>query len=176
MFGNIVGVYTKNGIKLVSYEYNAWGLSFAYYHNNGANTSVVKNPYTYRGYYYDSDLGLYYLQSRYYDANTCRFINADGYVSTGQGILGHNMFAYCGNNPVMRIDPNGEGWILAIVLVGILVLSLTNCSKNEEAQKVTTEELYNNKTTITPSSEEIVAETQGGIQIKINIENYKGLS
>lgn len=53
---------------------------------------------------------MYYLQSRYYDPNTCRFINADGYVSTGQGILGYNMFAYCGNNPVMRVDPGGNSW------------------------------------------------------------------
>ena len=48
------------------------------------------------------------MQSRYYDPNTCRFINADSYVSTGQGILGHNMFAYCNNNPVMYVDPTGE--------------------------------------------------------------------
>ena len=73
--GNIVGVYNKNGVKLVSYEYNAWGICYEQYYNGGANTSVVKNPYTYRGYYYDSDLELYYLESRYYDPVTCRFIN-----------------------------------------------------------------------------------------------------
>ena len=122
MFGNIVGVYNKNGVKLVSYEYNAWGICYEQYYNGGANTSVVKNPYTYRGYYYDSDLGLYYLESRYYDPNTCRFINADGYVSTGQGLLGYNMFAYCGNNPVMRVDPNGEGWILVVVVVALAIV------------------------------------------------------
>ena len=51
---------------------------------------------------------MYYLQTRYYDSTTGRFINADGYVSTGQGILGNNMFAYCNNNPVMFTDPAGE--------------------------------------------------------------------
>jgi len=51
---------------------------------------------------------LYYLQSRYYDPEVGRFLNADAYTSTGQGILGNNMFAYCGNNPIMRSDPNGE--------------------------------------------------------------------
>ena len=51
---------------------------------------------------------MYYLQSRYYDATICRFINADGYVSTGQGVIGNNMFAYCNNNPVMGYDPTGE--------------------------------------------------------------------
>ena len=58
------------------------------------------NPFRYRGYYYDADLELYYLNSRYYDSNTGRFISPDKYISTGQGLLGYNMFAYCGNNPV----------------------------------------------------------------------------
>ena len=78
-------------------------------HNGTTDNSIAaKNPFTYRGYYYDSDIRLYYLQTRYYDSVTGRFINADGYVSTGQGILGNNMFAYCGNNPVMFVDPTGE--------------------------------------------------------------------
>ena len=59
------------------------------------------------GYVYDSECNLYYLQSRYYDPQTGRFINADAFASTGQGILGNNMFAYCINNPVCRIDESG---------------------------------------------------------------------
>lgn len=69
---------------------------------------------------------MYYLQSRYYDPNTCRFINADGYVSTGQGILGNNMFAYCGNNPVMGYDPTGH-WDWGGVIVGTL-LTIAACA------------------------------------------------
>ena len=57
---------------------------------------------------YDEESGLYYLESRYYDPVTGRFVNADGYVSTGTGLMGHNMFAYCNNNPVMYVDPSGE--------------------------------------------------------------------
>ena len=53
---------------------------------------------------------MYYLQSRYYDPKICRFINADSYTSTGQGIIGHNMFAYCSNNPISRFDPLGQNW------------------------------------------------------------------
>ena len=59
---------------------------------------------------YDIETGLYYLQSRYYDPEMGRFINADKYPSTGQGLAGNNMFAYCGNNPVSRLDANGEAF------------------------------------------------------------------
>ena len=94
----------------LSYSYDAWGQCEIEYVNGGEFCTARKNRLAYRGYYYDTDLGLYYLQSRYYDANTCRFINADSYISTGQGILGYNMYAYCGNNPVNRVDPTGEAW------------------------------------------------------------------
>lgn len=116
--GDIVAVYdVSTGTKLISYRYNAWGLCGATYHNSGSTTTATKNPFKYRGYYYDSDLDMYYLQSRYYDPNNCRFINADKYVSTGQGLTGYNMFAYCENNPVMRVDPTGEfSWIAFIVI------------------------------------------------------------
>ena len=59
------------------------------------------------GYVYDTESKLYYLQSRYYDPELGRFLNADSYASTGQGILGNNMFAYCGNNPVIHDDSFG---------------------------------------------------------------------
>ncbi len=62
----------------------------------------------YRGYVFDQETGLYYLQSRYYNPEVGRFINADAYTSTGQGMLGNNMFAYCNNNPVNRQDPSGS--------------------------------------------------------------------
>lgn len=71
------------------------------------------NPLRYRGYVYDNETGLYYLQSRYYDPITCRFVNADGYVSTGAGLNGFNMFAYCNNNPVMCFDSSGDRPIFA---------------------------------------------------------------
>ena len=109
--GDIVAVYNSSGTKLVTYDYyDAWGNYTVSYSNNGATTGAQYNPFRYRGYYYDTDLGMYYLQSRYYDAKICRFISADGYVSTGQGLLGNNMFAYCGNDPVNRGDPAGCWW------------------------------------------------------------------
>ena len=65
-------------------------------------------------YVYDTETGLYYLQSRYYDPKVGRFINADAFASTGQGVLGNNMFAYCGNNPVSREDGSGDFWEIVV--------------------------------------------------------------
>ena len=73
-----------------------------------ADTLGKLNPLRYRGYIYDTETELYYLQSRYYDPQVGRFLNADALVSTGQGILGNNMFAYCNNNPVNYTDFKGS--------------------------------------------------------------------
>ena len=104
--GDVIALYNFAGNQLVaSYEYDAWGNCTITQDTTGIG---ALNPIRYRGYYYDSEIGLYYLQSRYYDPNTGRFINADGYITTGQGVLSYNMFAYCMNNPVMYSDPSGE--------------------------------------------------------------------
>ncbi len=82
-----------------------------------ATTLGADNPFRYRGYYYDTETGLYYLQTRYYDPEVCRFISADVYMSTGQGIVGNNMFAYCLNNPIAFADNSGEA--VVIVILGV---------------------------------------------------------
>jgi RHS repeat-associated protein len=74
-------------------------------------SETMTNQLTYRGYFYDFETGLYYLQSRYYAPNWGRFINADKHFDTGTGLLGTNLYIYCDDNPIMKIDPNGEGWI-----------------------------------------------------------------
>ena len=75
------------------------------------------NPLRYRGYVYDHETELYYLQSRYYNPEWGRFLNADVFVSTGQGILGNNMFAYCRNNPINGRDPLGT-WTISFSVGG----------------------------------------------------------
>ena len=108
--GDITGIYSvETGDLLVSYVYDAWGKVTA---TDEAGTTeranvLTYNPYLYRGYRYDAETGLYYLSSRYYDPETRRFIKADGFVSTGQGMLSANMFAYCENNPVNMVDRDG---------------------------------------------------------------------
>ena len=82
-----------------------------------ATTLGNLNPLTYRGYVYDQETGLYYLQSRYYNPEWGRFLNADALVATGQGMLGNNMFAYCNNNPVMYVDPTGHSLVDIILKI-----------------------------------------------------------
>ncbi|MBQ4560134.1 MAG: DUF4329 domain-containing protein [Tyzzerella sp.] len=75
-----------------------------------------------------AETGFYLTGTRYYDPEIGRFINADGYVSTGQGVLGNNMFAYCGNNPINRKDPSGQGWITALIIAVVCAVTLTGSS------------------------------------------------
>ena len=111
--GDVLGLYNGNGELKIAYTYDTWGkvLSETDAQGNPLTGNLIEysklNPFRYRGYYYDSETGLYYLQSRYYNPEIGRFLNADGYVTTGQGLLSYNMFAYCLNNPVMYKDETG---------------------------------------------------------------------
>ena len=101
--GDVVAILDASGNTVASYTYNAWGKCL----NSYTSGIGFLNPLRYRGYVYDAETGLYYLQSRYYDPEVGRFVNADIFVSTGQSFTGNNMFAYCGNNPVNHIDGSG---------------------------------------------------------------------
>jgi len=110
--GDIFGIYNGAGELKAHYEYDAWGNVISITDNNGnaiTNPNHIGNlnPFRYRGYYYDTESGFYYLMSRYYDPVTHRFINADGYFQSGGNILDANMHSYCGNNPIMFADPTG---------------------------------------------------------------------
>jgi len=101
--GDVVQIIDANGVMQAEYIYSPWGEVIS-----AEGDLAEVNPLRYRGYYYDSETGFYYLQSRYYDPENHRFINADSYASTGQGFLGVNMFAYCSNNPVNNFDNDGK--------------------------------------------------------------------
>ena len=128
--GDITYIYDIDGNRVVTYNYDAWGniLSIS---GTKASTIGRYNPFRYRGYYYDTETSLYYLNSRYYDPNVGRFLNADGQLN--DGVLGYNLFAYCENNPVNYIDPMGNwpnwgklamGALLTTVAVGFLAVSI----------------------------------------------------
>ena len=132
--GDVIALADASTGKLVvTYTYDAWG-KLMELKDTTANSVGTQNPFRYRGYYYDAETGLYYLQSRYYDPEVGRFINADGQLN--EGVLGYNMFAYCENNPVMRDDPTGHFWgvLLGVALVVGIVASLSGCSSKSTSK------------------------------------------
>ena len=108
--GDVTGITDSDGNLQLSYYYDAWGTPYYIYAtgNTYGSTLLTINPIMYRGYVFDRELGMYYLQSRYYIPQIARFLNADGYTSTGQGLIGNNMFAYCLNNPIIFDDTSGH--------------------------------------------------------------------
>ena len=123
--GDIIAIYDETGSKIGTYTYDAWG-NCTTTSNSGYNFILYNNPFRYRGYYYDTETGYYYLQSRYYNPTWGRFINADEYINANGDIIGYNMFAYCSNNPVMFADPSGcstEWWQWALFGVGVALVA-----------------------------------------------------
>ena len=123
--GDVIGLLNANGAIAAKYTYDPWGKVTVQSSNGTANTSSAFigniNPLRYRGYYYDNDTGLYYLQSRYYDPAIGRFINADAFASTDtKDLLGTNMFAYCENNPINNHDSSGDFCIASAIVGGVL--------------------------------------------------------
>ena len=112
--GDVKQIVDSNYNVVAYYAYDAWGKLLAVLDGNDnpitdSSHFAVVNPFRYRGYVYDTETGFYYLQSRYYDPEIGRFINADGYVTTDIEPVAANMYAYCNNNPINRYDPSGEG-------------------------------------------------------------------
>ena len=137
---DVLAILNASGEVVVEYSYDPWGNILAV---NGSLASTLgsDNPFRYRGYYYDTESCFYYLNSRYYDAKVCRFVNADSYVSTGQGLLGHNMYAYCLNSPTNYQDSTGGIAITTIILIGSIIAGVaaatyTAVSSYEETGEV----------------------------------------
>ncbi len=129
---DIIGITDENFNKIVEYEYDSWGNIITIKDNNGniitdeSHIGII-NPFRYRSYYYDKETKLYYLNSRYYNPEWGRFINADGIIGNPNDIVDYNLYAYTRNNPIKNIDSNGKfelvsGSALAIFGLATLVL------------------------------------------------------
>ena len=127
--GNIVALLDENGAVVVKYVYNAWGEHKVLNPDGTENTSASfignVNPFRYRGYYYDKALKFYYLVTRYYDPVVGRFISQDSFdYADPDTINGLNLYAYCGNNPVMMVDSDGHApkwWQSILIGLGVIV-------------------------------------------------------
>ena len=135
--GDVTGLINSRGELIGSYLYDPWGVLLETYLNTFEEETadwtdadraeylrvLNLNPIRYKSYYYDSETGFYYLQSRYYDPITTRFINADGVVSgVGGDIRGYNMFVYCMNNPINMADDTGDfPFFLITAAIGAVV-------------------------------------------------------
>ena len=121
--GDVVALVDGSGTVVVNYTYDAWG-KLKSMTGSKASTVGKYNPIRYRGYVYDTETQLYYLNTRYYNPDMGRFINADSYASTGDELVGRNMFAYCGNNPIMYSDETGHmpEWI-GDILLGLVIIA-----------------------------------------------------
>ena len=145
--GDVVALYDSTGTLFATYDYDAWGKLISVKDASGNTITsdsnfAILNSIRYRGYYYDTESGLYYLQSRYYDPTTGKFVNADSIAyTTTDNFVGLNLFAYADNNCVNRADYNGTvavipifkiveitGVIFLIAMVGNTVISATKCS------------------------------------------------
>ena len=96
--GDVTALFNASGTTVARYQYDPWGYTYAYDGNWGSPSSshiANINPLRYRGYMYDAETGLYYLQSRYYDPATCRFLSPDSQLNDGSHVLGANLYAYC---------------------------------------------------------------------------------
>ena len=134
--GDIVKIVKQDGSVAATYTYDAWGKLLSVKDGSNVNVPASKpfhvanlNPYRYRGYIYDTETGLYYLQSRYYDPITGRFVNADDMQNAlYYGVFTPNLYTYCGNNPIRNIDKEGKLFGL-IIYYAIKVMAVREISK-----------------------------------------------
>ena len=107
--GDVVAIVAKNSQIIARYSYDVWGVPEIKSDSSDCRIATI-NPFRYRSYYYDEEIGLYYLQSRYYNANIGRFANTDKVIGSNDDHAAYALFSYCGNSPISRCDNGGFFW------------------------------------------------------------------
>ena len=128
--GDIIGIYDSLGNEVGGYAYDAYGKCYVKYKDNSSEeekTILNTNPFRYRGYYYDNETGLYYLNARYYEPSIGRFISPDvlSILDETKGqINGLNLYMYCNNNPIMYVDPSGRFALTTIIILTLIAVGV----------------------------------------------------
>ena len=127
IFGDVIAIYDTNGNLQATYDYDAWG-NHTVTNYTSDNVGDI-NPIRYRGYYWDADFGLYYCKSRYYSPEWRRFISPDSieYLDY-ETINGLNLYAYCGNNPIMNVDPSGHSLLAIFAILAATTITSSSYS------------------------------------------------
>ena len=124
--GDVIRIVDTSGKTVAEYTYNGWGEILNVSNAKGSEIGTI-NPILYRGYYYDSELNMYYLQSRYYDPVMKRMICADDEKLSAKATLkDNNLFEYCNNDPIRNVDITGDmaAAIAAAPAAGEAIVSL----------------------------------------------------
>ena len=123
MQGDVIAIANARGEVVARYSYDAWGVPTVTQDSSDCQIATI-NPYRYRSYYHDAQIAKYYLQSRYYDPDTGRFVNGDEvqFSIIGRDVLSHNLFVYCKNAPIISIDPWGC-WYIPLKTLGKILLA-----------------------------------------------------
>ena len=117
--GDVIAITDNAGATVARYCYDAWGVPTITKDDSNCGIAAI-NPFRYRGYYYDSEIGMYYLQSRYYDPSIGRFLNADElqFLVLGIRIIKYNYFIYCENSPTNDKDKSGNVPYIVFLAIG----------------------------------------------------------
>ena len=176
--GDVIGIYDASGTVVATYAYDEWGnctvqVLAADSNGHAADSPdhiAQVNPFRYRGYFYDNETGLYYLNSRYYDPETCRFLNADKYVQTGQSMLDKNMFVYCMNNPVAMVDTTGDfPWAVIVIIACAVIGGVIGALADENLYDKAMPASNNSNDNLIPSNNPILSNNSAnGISNKDN--------
>ena len=110
-YGDVIAIIDENGTKVVNYIYDPYGRILKLTDTSGINIGTL-NPFRYRSYYYDDELDVYYLQSRYYYPYNMKFLSPDSpeYLTDESTLVPISVYAYCGNEPIEYVDPEGQRW------------------------------------------------------------------